>query len=95
MFRAIQEINEELTKNKEGFLIDLGHMVRNFFEEQTLFYWEEKLYFDFDTNTLNINSANEDLYYLDLLIQEHTKYKELISHLKKLETNSPVLFVSL
>ena len=42
LFRAIQEINEELTKNKEGFLIDLGDMVRDFFDDQTLFYWEEK-----------------------------------------------------
>ena len=94
LFRAIQEINEELTKNKEGFLIDLGDMVRDFFDDQTLFYWEEKGYFDFDTNTLNINSANEDLYYLDLVIKEHTKDKELVSHLKKLETNLPVLYVS-
>ena len=94
LFRAIQEINEDLTRNKEGFLIDLGDMVRYFFDKQTLFYWEEKGYFDFDTNTLNINSANEDLYYLDLVIKEHTKDKELISHLKKLETNIPVLYVS-
>ena len=94
LFRAIQEINEELTKNKEGILIDLGDMVRDFFDDQTLFYWEEKEYFDFDTNTLNINSANEDLYYLDLVIKEHTKDKELVSHLKKLETNLPVLYVS-
>ena len=94
LFRAIQEINEELTKNKEGFLIDLGDMVRDLFDDQTLFYWEGKGYFDFDTNTLNINSANEDLYYLDLVIKEHTKDKELISHLKKLETNLPVLYVS-
>ena len=94
LFRAIQEINEELTKNKEGFLIDLSDMVRDFFDDQTLFYWEEKEYFDFDTNTLNINSANEDLYYLDLVIKEHTKDKELVSHLKKLETNLPVLYVS-
>ena len=94
LFKTIQEINEKLTKNKEVFLIDLGDMVRNFFDDQTLFYWEEKGYFDFDTNTLNINSANEDLYYLDLVIKEHTKDKELISHLKKLETNLPVLYVS-
>ena len=94
LFKTIQEINEKLTKNKEVFLIDLGDMVRNFFDDQTLFYWEEKGYFDFDTNTLNINSANEDLYYLDLVIKEHPKDKELISHLKKLETNLPVLYVS-
>ena len=94
LFKTIQEINEKLTKNKEVFLIDLGDLVRNFFDDQTLFYWEEKGYFDFDTNTLNINLPNEDLYYLDLVIKEHTKDKELISHLKKLETNLPVLYVS-
>ena len=30
LFRAISEINEELTKNKEDFLTDLGDMVRYF-----------------------------------------------------------------
>ena len=63
-------------------------------DEQTLFHWEEKGYFDFDTIKLNINSVNKDLYYLDLVIQEHTKDKELISHLKKLETNLLVLSIS-
>ena len=55
LFKTIQELNEKLTKNREVFLIDLGDMVRNFFDDQTLFHWEEKGYFDFDTNTLNIN----------------------------------------
>ena len=63
-------------------------------DEQTLFHWEEKGYFGFDTINLNINSVNEDLYYLDLVIQEHAKDKELISHLKKLETNLLVLSIS-
>ena len=94
LFKTIQEINENLTKNKEEFLIDLGDMARNFLDDQTLFYWEEKGYFDFGTNTLNIKSANEDLYYLDLVIKENTKDKELVLHLKKLETNLPVLYIS-
>ena len=34
------------------------------------------------------------LYYLDLIIKEHTKDKEFISYLKKTETNLPVLYVS-
>ena len=92
--RAFQEINEELTKNEEGYLIDLGDIVRDFFHDQTLFYWEEKGYYDFDTNTLNINSASEDLHLLDLVIEEHTEDKELTSYLEKLETNLPVLYVS-
>ena len=91
MFRAIQEISEELTKNKERFFIDLGDMVRNVFDDQALFYWKKKGYYDFDTNNLNINSGSEDLYYLDLAIEEHEK---LVSHLKKIETNLPVLYIS-
>ena len=55
LFKTIQELNEKLTKNREVFLIDLGDMVKNFFDDQTLFHWEEKGYFDFDTNTLNID----------------------------------------
>ena len=54
LFKTIQETNEKLTKNKEEFLIDLGDMVRNFLDDQTLFYWEEKGYFYFGTNALNI-----------------------------------------
>ena len=37
LFKTIQEINEELTKSNEEHLIDFGDMVRNFFDEQTLF----------------------------------------------------------
>ena len=73
---------------------DIGDIVRDFFHDQTLFYWEEKGYYDFDTNKLNINSASEDLYYLNLVIEQRTKDKDLISHLKKLETKLPVLYVS-
>ena len=66
-FKAFQEINEELRKNKEGLLIDFTKL-SSFFDEQTLFYQEEKGYFSYDNNTLHINLANEDLYYLDLVI---------------------------
>ena len=92
-FKAVQEINEELTKNKEGFLVDFTNELRTFFDEQTLFYWEEKGYFNYDNSRLYVNLAKEDLYYLDLVIKEHTKDKEFISNFKKLETNLPVLYI--
>ena len=92
-FKAVQEINEELTRNKEGFLVDFTNELRTFFDEQTLFYWEEKGYFNYDNSRLYVNLAKEDLYYLDLVIKEHTKDKEFISNFKKLETNLPVLYI--
>ena len=92
-FKAVQEINEELTRNKEGFFVDFTNELRTFFDEQTLFYWEEKGYFNYDNSRLYVNLAKEDLYYLDLVIKEHTKDKEFISNFKKLETNLSVLYI--
>ena len=92
-FKAVQEINEELTRNKEGFLVDFTNELRTFFDEQTLFYWEEKGYFNYDNSRLYVNLAKKDLYYLDLVIKEHTKDKEFISNFKKLETNLSVLYI--
>ena len=92
-FKAVQEINEELTRNKEGFLVDFTNELRTFFDEQILFYWEEKGYFNYDNSRLYVNLAKEDLYYLDLVIKEHTKDKEFISNFKKLETNLSVLYI--
>ena len=59
-FKEVQEINEELMKNKEGFLVDFTNKLRPFFDEQTLFYCEEKVYFNYDNNTLYIDLAIED-----------------------------------
>ena len=56
-------------------------------------YCEEKGYFSYDNSRLYVNLAKEDLYYLDLVIKEHTKDKEFISNFKKLETNLPVLYI--
>ena len=38
--------------------------------------------------------ASRDLQYLDLVIKEHINNKELIPHLKKLETTLLVLYVN-
>ena len=38
MFKAVHEINEELAKNKEGFLVDFVDEAYNVFDNQTLLY---------------------------------------------------------
>ena len=92
LFKAVQEINEELTKNKEGFLIDFSSKLHKFFNEEVLFYWRMKGYINED-EVLGINLVDEDLYYLDLVIKEHTKDKEFIPYVKKLKTDLPVIYV--
>ena len=41
-FRTIQEINQELTKNNEEFLIDITTVSRNYFDEQHYFIGNKK-----------------------------------------------------
>ena len=48
LFKAIQEINEDLTKNKEGFLIDFSTKLHKWFDDQTLFDWRMKGYINED-----------------------------------------------
>ena len=82
MFKAVQEINKELTKNKEGFFLDFVDEAYNIFEEQTLLYQEEKECYSYEDETFNKNAINENFYYLDSLIKKHTKDKKLITHFK-------------
>ena len=66
-FKAVEETNEELTKNKEEFLVDFTNKLCIFFDEQTISYWEEKGYFNYDNNTLYINNT-KIINYLHLVL---------------------------
>ena len=39
LFKTVQEGNEELTKNNEGFLVDFSSRLHEFFKQKLLFYW--------------------------------------------------------
>ena len=61
LFKAVQEVNEELTKNKEGFLIGFTSRWHKFFNEQPLFNWKIKGYMTED-EWLGINLVHKDFY---------------------------------
>ena len=91
LFKALKEINEELTKNKEGFLIDFTSKLHKFFNDQTLFYWRMKRFITED-EILGINLVDKDFYYLDLVIKQNTNDNEFIPYIDKLETDLPVIY---
>ena len=56
LFKAVQEVHEQLKKNKEGFLIDFSSKLHEFFNQQLLLYWQmEGFITEDDLFTCNIH----------------------------------------
>ena len=51
LFKAVQDINEKLIKNKERFLVDFTDKAYDKFFNQTLLYFEE--YYDYENETFH------------------------------------------
>ena len=92
LYKAVQEINKELKKNKEEFLIDFTSILHNFFQDELMLYWRLNGYITED-ETLGINLVNEDFNLLNAIITEYTNDKEFIPFIKKLETDSTVIYI--
>ena len=92
LFKALKEINENLTKIKEGFLIDFSSKLHKCFNDQTLFYWRMKRYITED-EVFGINLVNEDFYYFDLVIKQNAKDEEFIPCVDKLKTYLLVIYI--
>ena len=90
MYKAVQEINEELTKNKEGFLLDFTSRLHKIFEDELMLYWKLNGYITED-EILGINLVNEDFDILNAIITEHTNDKKLIPFAEKLKTDLTVI----
>ena len=82
MLKAVHEINEVLTKNKEGFSVDFVGEAYNVFDNQTLLYLEEKRILQYEDETFYKNAINKDSHYLDSLIKNTQKIKNLLHILK-------------
>ena len=88
----MQEINEELTRNKEGFLLDFTSKLHKIFEDELMLYWKLNGYIAED-EILGINLVNEDFDILNAIITEHTNDKESIPFVEKLRTDLTVIYV--
>ena len=92
LFKTVQEGNEELTKNNEGFLVDFSSRLHEFFKQKLLFYWWMEGYITED-EVLGINLVDYDIYCLDQIIKQNTNDKEFIPSVKKLGTDLPVIYI--
>ena len=48
MYKAAQEINKKLTKNREEFLLDFTTRLHNFFKDELMLYWRLNKYINED-----------------------------------------------
>ena len=92
LYKAVQEINEELTRNKEGFLLDFTSKLHKIFEDELMLYWKLNGYIAED-EILGINLVNEDFDILNAIITEHTNDKKSIPFVEKLRTDLTVIYV--
>ena len=92
LFKALQKVNEQLTKNNEGFLFNFSSKFHAFFEQRLMFYWRMEGHITED-DILGINLVNKDFYYLDQVIKQNTGDKEFIPWIEKLKTDLPVIYI--
>ena len=57
LYKAVQKINEELTKNKDEFLLDFTSRWHKIFEYELMLYWKLNRYITEDI-ILGINLVN-------------------------------------
>ena len=74
LFKVVEEMNEELTKNNEGFLYDFTGSLHHFFDVQTVIYCEIKGYMNKNCKS-NEKLFKTDCYLLNLMIKEYTNDK--------------------
>ena len=91
MYKAVLEINQELTKNKEGSLLDFTSRLHKIFEDELMLYWKLNGFITED-EILGINLVNEDFDILDVIINKHANDKKIILLVEKLKIDLAVIY---
>ena len=94
MFKAVQELNEEVVKNKEGILVDFTDRIYEYFRRQTMLYCKRKGFYNEDGD-LDEDAVNEEFNYIEQVIKQHTNDEEFTPWIKKLETNLPTSYIDI
>ena len=93
LFKAVQELNEEVVKNKKK-LVDLTDRIYEFFRRQTMLYCKRKEFYNEDGD-LDENAIYEEFNYIEQVIKQHANDEEFIPWIKKLETNLPTSYIDI
>ena len=93
LFKALQEVNELLTKNNEGFLFDFTCPSHYYFQIDLMWFFKDKGYYT-DDGLLKRELTGNHLYNLDQVIKQHTDDKEFTQCSEKLKTDLPITYIN-
>ena len=93
-FKAVQELNEKVIKDREGYLTDFTDRIYDYFNNQTILYWKINGCYN-DDGVLDDSLANKNFHCLDQVIEENTNDEKFIPWIEKLETNLPITYIDI
>ena len=70
-FKAIKEINNELSEDNAGFLVDITSDLRALFNQQTIVYHRKYWYYDLKKEVICLQLLGMDLYKLKSLVKDN------------------------
>ena len=93
LFKAVEEMNGQLTKNNKRFLLDYVSKLCKFFDD------EVGLYLLMNGCITKYGKVSRDIvdkkiYQIYLEIKEHTNDEKFILYTDKLETNLPIIYIN-
>ena len=94
LFKAVQELNEEVVKNKEIILVDFTDRIYEYFRRQAMLYCKRKGFYN-KGGDLDEDALNEEFNYIEQVIKQHTNDEEFIPWIKKLQTDLPTSYIDI
>ena len=94
LFKAVQELSEEVVKNKERILVDFTDRIYEYFRRQAKLYCKRKGFYNRDGD-LDEDAVNEEFNYIEQVIKQHINDEESIPWIKKIETNLPTSYIDI
>ena len=87
-FKAIKEINNELSEDNAGFLVDITSDLHALFNQQTIVYSQKYWYYDLKKEIICLQLLGMDLYKLKSLVKDNEFLLDL-----KIKSNLPIFYV--
>ena len=92
LFKAAEELNNDLIKNDKPFRLDFGYDISLQFLNETDAYYKKYKFYNED-GSLNLLKVDHYMETLDMIIKMYTNDAEFMLYPKKLETDLVIIYL--